>query len=88
MPDPPQREPEDMTSFQHLAKNGSLHHLTQYLGNPKTTIVEGEKYIVREPGSPATGLMAPDLIIAMGADPETYRESNGYVISAPTSCWR
>ena len=25
--------------------------------------------------------MAPDLLIALGADPETYRENNGYVIS-------
>ena len=25
--------------------------------------------------------MAPDLLIAMGADPETYRENNGYIIS-------
>ena len=28
LPDPPERETEDMTSFQHLAKNGNLHHLT------------------------------------------------------------
>ena len=81
LPDPPEREPEDMTSFQHLAKNGNLHHLTQYLGNPETTIVEGEKFIVREPGALATERLVPDLLIAMGADPETYRRDNGYVVS-------
>ena len=81
LPDPPEREPEDMTSFQHLAKNGNLHHLVQYLGNPETTIVEGEKYIVREPGAPAAERLVPDLLIAMGAYPETYRQDNGYVVS-------
>ena len=46
LPDPPEREPEDMTSFQHLAKNGNLHHLAQYLDNPDTTIVSAERFIV------------------------------------------
>ena len=39
LPDPPQREPEDMTSFGHLTKNGGVHHLHQYFGNRETTIV-------------------------------------------------
>ena len=39
----------------------------------------GERYITRAPGAPATGRMAPDLLVAMGADPEACRESNGYV---------
>ena len=81
LPDPPERKPEDMTSFQHLAKNGNLHHLIQYLGNPETTIVEGKKYIAREPGAPAAERLVPDLLIAIGAYPETYRQDNGYVVS-------
>ena len=81
LPDPPAGEPEDMTSFDHLALSGSVHHLAQHLGNPETTIVAGEKYLTREPGAPAADRMAPDLLIALGADPESYRENNGYVIS-------
>ena len=27
LPDPPEREPEDMTSFDHLTLSGSVHHL-------------------------------------------------------------
>ena len=81
LPDPPEREPEDMTSFQHLAKNGNLHHLIQYLGNPETTIVEGERYIIQEPGTPATERLVPDLLIALGVHPETHRQDNGYVVS-------
>ena len=81
LPDPPEREPEDMTSFDHLTLSGSAHHLVQHLGKPETTIVAGERYITREPGAPAVVRMAPDLLIAFQADPQAYREDNGYVIS-------
>ncbi len=81
LPDPPEGEPEDMTSFDHLTLSGSAHHLVQHLGNPETTIVAGERYLTRAPGAPAADRMAPDLLIAMGTDPEAYRESNGYIIS-------
>ena len=69
LPDPPEREPDDMTSFQHLTKNGGVHHLIQYLGNPDTTIVEGEGYIIPEPGAPASDRLVPDLLIALGREP-------------------
>ena len=50
LPDPPEREPDDMTSVRHLGENGNLHHLAQYLGNPDSTIVSGERYIVPDAG--------------------------------------
>ena len=81
LPDPPEGEPEDMTSFDHLTLSGSVHHLAQHLGTPGTTIVAGERYLTKAPGTPAADRMAPDLLIAMGADPEAYRENNGYIIS-------
>ena len=81
LPDPPEREPEDMTSFDHLTLSGGVHHLVQHLGNADTTIVAGERYITREPGAPAVDRMAPDLLIAFNADPEAYRSDNGYIIS-------
>ncbi len=81
LPDPPEHEPDDMTSFQHLTKNGSVHHLIQHLGNPDTTIIEGERYIIPEPGAPASDRLVPDLLIAFDANPATYREDNGYVLS-------
>ena len=81
LPDPPEREPEDMTSFDHLTLNGGAHHLAQHLGNPETTLVAGERYITREPGAPAEERMAPDLLVAFNANPQAYRDDNGYVIS-------
>ena len=81
LPDPPEREPDDMTSVQHLGENGNLHHLAQYLGNPGTTIVSGERYIVPEPGTPASQRISPDMMISFDADPALYRQDNAYVIS-------
>ena len=78
LPDPPEREPDDMTSAEHLSETGLHHHLKQFLGNPDTTIVSGEKYIaVRRGGD----MRYPDLMVALGVDPEAYRETNGYDIS-------
>ena len=81
LPDTPEREPDDMTSAQHLSENGNLHHLAQYLGNPGTTIVSGERYIVPEPGTPANQRISPDMIISFDADPALYRQDNAYIIS-------
>ena len=81
LPDPPEHEQDDMTSVQHLGENGNLHHLAQYLGNPDTTIVSGERYIVPIPGTPSNQRIAPDLLISLNANPALYRHDNSYVIS-------
>ena len=81
LPDPPEREPEDMTSFDHLTRNGSAHHLVQHFGNRETVIVAGERYVTRDLGSPAAGRMAPRPAHRHGRRPQAYRDSNGYVIS-------
>ena len=81
LPDPPEREPEDMTSYSHLAKTGNAHYLTLHLGNPETTIVEGEKRLWPTPDSPVSGRLVPDLLIAFGADSEEFKRNNGYIIS-------
>ena len=81
LPDPPEREPDDMTSVQHLGENGNLHHLAQYLGNQDTTIVSGERFIVPTPGTPSNQRISPDLLIAFNTSPALYRQDNSYVIS-------
>ena len=80
LPDPPEREPEDMTSFDHLTLSGSVHHLVQHLGKPETTIVAGERYVVPGPGRNTQPRRIPDLLIAFDADPQAYKENNGYII--------
>ena len=83
-PYPPERRPEDMTSFKQLALTGSAHYLAEHLGRPETTIVTGERYIttipVREMRRPMLGLRYPDLLVAFDVDPDAFNRSNAYVI--------
>ena len=78
LPDPPEREPDDMTSAEHLSETGLQHHLKQFLGNPETTIVSGEKYLSASRGD---DMKYPDLLVAFDVDPSAYRNANGYLIS-------
>ena len=82
LPDPPEREPDEMTSTKHLAMTGSMHHLLRHLGSPDTTLVSAELYITQVPHPGRGGRRrSPDLLVAFDADPELYFGSNGYVIS-------
>ncbi len=81
MPDPPQREPDEMTSYDHLHKSGNSHHLAQYLGNPETILVEAERWIIAYPTDDRTRARRPDLLIAFDVDPAAYEASNGYIVS-------
>ena len=82
LPDPPEREPDEMTSIKHLAMTGSMHHLARHLGSPDTTLVSAELYITEVPHPGRGGRRRrPDLFAALDVDPELYYQSNGYVIS-------
>ena len=82
LPDPPEREPDEMTSTKHLAMTGSMHHLMRHLGSPDTTLVCAELYITQVPHPGRGGRRrSPDLLVAFDVDPELYFASNGYVIS-------
>ena len=78
LPDIPEKHPDDMTSFKHLAENGNVGRLKTHLAYPETTIVSGERYICAGPGGP---IRYPDLLVAFDADPELYEANNGYVVS-------
>ena len=92
LPDPPEREPDDMPSVQHLGENGNLHHLAQYLGNSDSTIVSGERYMVPTPGTPANQRISPDLLISFNANPALYRRTTATSspgrASRPTWSWK
>ena len=81
LPDPPEREPDDMTSFRNLTKTGNVYLLTNYLGNPDTTIVDGERFIIPELGTPPSQWIYPDMLVSFNANPNLYDQDNGYVIS-------
>ena len=83
LPDIPQREPDEMTSHDHLTSNGGAHHVALHLGSPDTTLVTGDRYIVQGPLPAGRDAIRryPDLLIAFDVDPVAYKSSNGYVIS-------
>ena len=78
LPDIPEKHPDDMTSFKHLAENSNVGRLKSRLGNPESTIVSGERYVCAAPG---TAMRYPDLLVVLNADPELYEANNGYVAS-------
>ena len=80
-PDPPEHQPDDMTSFNHLTSTGSAHYLLEHFGNLETTLVAGEHYVSCEPVRSPAGLHYPDLLVAFGVDPEVYYRRDAYVIS-------
>ena len=81
LPDIPERHPDDMTSYDNLHQFGAAANIIQYLGNPETTIVSAEHYVVPGPAYVAGESRYPDLLVAFDADPASYRDSNGYIVS-------
>ena len=81
LPDAPPRGPDDMTTSKHLANTGAMHHLERYFGNPDTTIISADRYVVTERHGSTRGWRLPDLLIAFNADSALYEATNGYVIS-------
>ena len=81
LPDPPRREPDEMTQYDHLFKHGDSHALAVHLGNPDTTLVEADRWIVPDPSFNKARARRPDLLVAFGVDPEAYDASNGYIVS-------
>ena len=70
-----------MTSVNNLHQYGAIPNIIQYLGNPDTTIVSAEHYVVPGPAYVANQSRYPDLLVAFDADPAAYRASNGYIVS-------
>ena len=81
LPDPPRREPDEMTQYDHLFKTGNSRYLAIHLGNPDTTLVEADRWIIAHPSDDRTRARRPDLLIAFDVDPADYEASNGYVVS-------
>ena len=81
LPDPPDREPDDMTSYRQLAATSIIDPLRHYLGGRDTTLVTGEQYLCRVVTQSLAGSRYPDLMIAFDVDMDAYLGSNGYVIN-------
>ena len=81
LPDPPDREPDDMTSYRQLTATSIIEPLQHYLGNLDTTLITGDQYLIEAPAQNLEGSRYPDLMIAFDADMESHRSNNGYIIA-------
>ena len=81
LPDPPKREPDEMTAYDHLHRMGNAYHLAMYFGNPETTLVEADRWMVATPESNRATARRPDLLIAFNVSSRQYRDNNGYIVS-------
>ena len=81
LPDPPRREPDEMTQYDQLFKTGASRDLAIHLGNPETTLVEADRWVIAHPHGNRSQGRRPDLFIAFDAAPAAYAASNGYIIA-------
>ena len=81
LPDPPEREPDEVTAYDYVYKLGNPYHLAIHFGNPETTMVEADHWIVASPEEYRSRARRPDLLIAFDAHPAAYQANNGYIIS-------
>ncbi len=80
LPDIPEREPDEVTQYDQITKTGSAHYLAQHLGNPETTLVEADRWVVATTDFDKRRARYPDLLVAFGVDPAAYKASNGYIV--------
>ena len=81
LPDIPEREPDEVTQFDQLFRTGRSYAMALHLGNPETTLVEADRWIIAEPGTFRELARYPDLMVAFDVDPELYAANNGYIVS-------
>ena len=79
LPDPPEREYDEVTAHRYVYLPGGPVNLAVHFGRPETTLVVADQWIAEFPGS--RPLLRPDLLIAFDVDSSQYWEQNGYVIS-------
>ena len=81
LPEPPPREPDEVTAFRYIYQPGSHQRLARRFGSPESTLVEYDLWIVASPESNRAQARRPDLLIAFDANPQLYNRQNGYIIS-------
>ena len=81
LPDPPERELDEVTQFDHLFKSANSYHLAVHLGNPETTLVEADRWVCPDTNFNKSRARVPDLLVAFNVNPQIYAENNGYIVS-------
>ncbi len=79
LPEPRERDLDEMTSYRYVYGPGAPINLLTHFGNLESTLVGADMWMTASPGS--RPLLQPDLVIAFDIDVEQYYDQNGYVIS-------
>ena len=80
LPDPPPKEPDEVTAFLHFYDRGSNDHLSIHLGNQETTLVTGDCRVMNFT-TDSNEAKRPDVLIAFGVNLPAFRARGHYVIS-------
>lgn len=72
---------QDMTTYYKLHLPGHSVPLGEHLGNRDTTIITCEIAASLRPTERYADVRFPDMLIALGVNPEAARVSNGYIVS-------
>ena len=70
-----------MTAYDHVYKYASHRYLALHFGNPDTTLVEYDRWVIASPEDNRASARRPDLLIVFNISPGDYAASNGYIIS-------
>ncbi|MDE2785631.1 MAG: Uma2 family endonuclease [Chloroflexota bacterium] len=81
LPDIPERDPDEVSQFDSLFKHGKSRDLAIHLGDPETTLVEADRWIVPDASFDKRRARYPDLLVAFDVSPAEYEASNGYIVS-------
>lgn len=79
LPDPPPKEPDEVTAFLHFYDRGSNEHLAVHLGNRHTTLITGDCRVMSSTDD-INEARRPDVLIAFGVNLQAFRARGHYVI--------
>ena len=80
LPDPPPKEPDEVTAYQHFFDRGSNAHLAVHLGNEDTTLLTGDCRIIASLQDNFARAKRPDVLIAFGVNREAFAARGHYII--------
>ena len=81
LPDPPPKEPDEVTAFLHFYDRGSNEHLAVHLGQRDTTLITGDCRVLASMSDDFTRAKRSDVLIAFGVNPQGYKARGHYVIA-------
>ena len=73
LPDPPPKEPDEVTRYLHFYDRGSNQHLAVHLGNPETTLLTGDCRVLTSVRDDFNEAKRPDVLIAFGINLQAFR---------------